>query len=55
VLSVGILIIPTITARLSLPAAAHERVLSDVAAVVLLAVFALSIPDTFAVPVTIEP
>jgi Ca2+:H+ antiporter len=44
VLSVGILIIPTITARLSLPAAAHERVLSDVAAVVLLAVFALAIP-----------
>jgi Ca2+:H+ antiporter len=44
VLAVGILVIPTITARLSLPAAAHERVLSDVAAVVLLAVFALSIP-----------
>lgn len=44
VLSVGILIIPTITARLSLPAAAHERALSDVAAVVLLAVFALAIP-----------
>jgi Ca2+:H+ antiporter len=44
VLSVGILIIPSITARLSLPAAAHERALSDVAAVVLLAVFALAIP-----------
>jgi len=44
VLSVGILIIPTITARLSLPAAAHERALSDVAAVVLLAVFALAVP-----------
>ena len=44
VLSVGILIIPSITARLSVPAAAHERVLSYVAAVVLLAVFALAIP-----------
>jgi len=44
VLAVGILVIPTITARLSLPAASHERVLSDIAAVVLLAVFALSIP-----------
>ncbi len=44
VLAVGILIIPTITARLSLPASAHERVLSDVAAVVLLAVFALTLP-----------
>ncbi|HUC59601.1 MAG TPA: hypothetical protein VMA95_19530 [Streptosporangiaceae bacterium] len=44
VLAVGILIIPTITSRLSLPAAAHERVLSDVASVVLLAVFALSVP-----------
>jgi Ca2+:H+ antiporter len=43
-LSVGILIIPSITASLSLPAAAHERVLSDVASVVLLVVFALSIP-----------
>ncbi len=43
-LSVAVLIIPTVTARLSLPAAAHERVLSDVAAVVLLAVFVLSIP-----------
>ncbi len=46
VLSVGILIIPTITASLSLPAAAHEHVLSDVAAVVLLAVFALTIPGS---------
>jgi len=43
-LSVSVLIIPTVTARLSLPAAAHEQVLSDVAAVVLLAVFVLSIP-----------
>src|SRR5712691_2346522 len=42
VLSVGILIIPSITASLSLPAAAHEHVLSYVAAVVLLAVFALA-------------
>ncbi len=43
-LSVAVLIIPTLTARLSLPAAAHERVLSNIAAVVLLAVFVLSIP-----------
>ena len=46
VLSVGILIIPSITASLSLPAAAHEGVLSDVAAVVLLAIFALTIPGS---------
>ena len=46
VLSVGILIIPSITASLSLPAAAHEKVLSDVAAVVLLAIFALTIPGS---------
>jgi Ca2+:H+ antiporter len=52
VLSVGILVIPTITARLSLPAAAHERVLSDVAAVVLLAVFVLAIPASLRRPET---
>lgn len=45
-LSVAVLSIPTVTARLSLPAAAHERVLSDVAAVVLLIVFAVAIPDS---------
>jgi Ca2+:H+ antiporter len=46
VLSVGILIIPSITASLSLPAAAHEGALSVVAAVVLLAIFALTIPSS---------
>jgi Ca2+:H+ antiporter len=45
-LAVAVLIIPTITARLSLPAAAHEHVLSDVAAVVLLVVFIAAIPGS---------
>lgn len=43
-LSVAVLMIPTFTARLHLPAAAHEQALSDVAAVALLAVFVLAIP-----------
>lgn len=43
-LAVAVLIIPTLTARLHLPAAAHEHVLSDVAAGVLLAVFLLAVP-----------
>ncbi|MGH9088032.1 MAG: calcium/proton exchanger [Acidimicrobiales bacterium] len=43
-LAVAVLIVPTVTARLHLAAAAHEHVLSDVAAVVLLAVFALAVP-----------
>lgn len=46
VLSVGILIIPSITASLSLPAAAHEQVLSYVAAGVLLVIFAMTIPSS---------
>jgi Ca2+:H+ antiporter len=45
-LSVAVLIIPTVTARLSLPAAAHEGVLSDVAAVALLIVFAVAVPGS---------
>ncbi len=43
-LAVAVLIIPTITARLHLPAAHHEQALSDVAAIVLLAIFVLSVP-----------
>jgi Ca2+:H+ antiporter len=43
-LSVAVLIFPTITAHLQLPASAHEKAFSDVAAVVLLVVFVLSIP-----------
>ena len=43
-LAVAVLIIPTITARLHLPAAHHEQTLSDVAAIVLLAIFVLSVP-----------
>ncbi len=43
-LSVAVLVFPTITARLHLAASQHEQALSDVASVVLLAVFALSIP-----------
>ena len=43
-LSVAVLMFPTITARLHLAASHHEQALSDVASVVLLAVFALSIP-----------
>ena len=43
-LSVAVLILPTVTAHLHLPAAGHERVLSDVASVVLLAVFVLAVP-----------
>lgn len=45
-LSVAILVVPTGTALLQLPAAAHEQVLSDIAAIVLLAVFALAIPPS---------
>lgn len=45
-LSVAVLIIPTITAHLSLPAATHEHVLSYIAAVVLLIVFAVAIPSS---------
>jgi Ca2+:H+ antiporter len=43
-LAVALLIFPTITAELRLPAAAHEHALSAVASVVLLLVFVLSIP-----------
>lgn len=43
-LSVAVLIVPTLTAHLHVPAAHHERVLSDVASVVLLVVFALAVP-----------
>ena len=45
-LAVAILVVPTGTAMLQLPAAAHERALSDIAAIVLLAVFVLSIPPS---------
>ena len=43
-LSVAILVVPTATARLHTPAAAHEQALSNMAAVVLLVVFALAVP-----------
>jgi Ca2+:H+ antiporter len=43
-LAVAVLIFPTITFQLHLPAAGHEQALSDIASVVLLAVFVLSIP-----------
>jgi Ca2+:H+ antiporter len=43
-LSVAILVVPTVTAHLHTPAAAHEQALSDTAAVVLLAVFVLAVP-----------
>ncbi|MGH9129533.1 MAG: sodium:proton exchanger [Acidimicrobiales bacterium] len=42
-LAVGVLIVPTLASGLDLPAAHHERALSDVAAVILLAVYALSL------------
>jgi Ca2+:H+ antiporter len=44
VLAVAVLVIPTVAARLHGPVAHHEAALSNVAAVVLLAVFALSVP-----------
>lgn len=43
-LSVAILVVPTVTAHLHTPAASHEQALSNTAAVVLLAVFALALP-----------
>ena len=46
VLAVAILAIPSITAHLHVPVAGHERALSLVGAVVLLVLFALSIPAT---------
>lgn len=42
-LAVAILAIPTISSRLALPVAHHEMALSDVAAVILLVVFVLSV------------
>lgn len=45
-LSVAILVIPTGTALLHAPVASHERALSDIAAIVLLVVFALAIPPS---------
>lgn len=44
-LSVAVLVVPTLSAHLGLAASHHERALSDVASGVLLAVFALSIPS----------
>jgi Ca2+:H+ antiporter len=44
VLSVAILVVPTVTAHLHTPAAAHEQALSNLASVVLLVVFALAVP-----------
>jgi len=46
VLAVAIFAIPSITAHLHVPVAGHEKVLSIIGAIVLLAVFALSIPAT---------
>src|SRR5207302_1638909 len=45
-LAVAVLAIPTVTAHLNVPAAAHEGALSYVAAVILLVVFVLSIPSS---------
>ena len=45
-LAVAVLIIPTATANLHVPAADHEGALSNVAAVILLVVFALSVPSS---------
>jgi Ca2+:H+ antiporter len=45
-LAVAVLTIPTVTAHLNVPAAAHEGALSNVAAVILLVVFVLSIPSS---------
>jgi Ca2+:H+ antiporter len=45
-LAVAVLVIPTTTAHLHVPAASHEGTLSDVAAVILLVVFVLSIPSS---------
>jgi Ca2+:H+ antiporter len=44
-LSVAVLAVPTIAAHVHGPAARHERALSDVASVILLAVFVLSVPS----------
>ena len=46
VLAVAVLIVPTMTAHLNLPAASHEKVFSDIASVVLLVVYALFIVHT---------
>ncbi|HET6793956.1 MAG TPA: hypothetical protein VFH45_05920, partial [Acidimicrobiales bacterium] len=43
-LAVSVLVLPSVTARLHLPAAHHEEALSNIAAVILLAVFVLAIP-----------
>ena len=43
-LSVAVLVVPTMAAHLHGPVAHHERALSDVASVVLLVVFVLSVP-----------
>ena len=43
-LSVAILLVPTVTAHLHTPAASHEQALSNTASVVLLVVFALAVP-----------
>jgi Ca2+:H+ antiporter len=45
-LAVAVLIVPTATSNLHVPAAQHEGALSNIAAVILLAVFALSIPSS---------
>ncbi len=50
VLAVAVLVLPTFTAHLSLPAAAHEGTLSVVASVVLLGLFALSVPASMQGP-----
>ena len=44
VLSVAALLVPSLTARLHTPAAGHERTLSVIVAIVLLALFAASLP-----------
>lgn len=47
-LAVFILAVPTLTAALHTPAASHERMVSVVVSVVMLALFALSLPATLA-------
>lgn len=49
VLAVAVLVVPTVSSQLHVAVAHHERALSDVAAVVLLAVFVLSVPAAVSV------
>jgi Ca2+:H+ antiporter len=48
ILAVAAMLVPSLASYVHTPAANHERVLSDIAAIVLLAVFALSVPSSLA-------